>query len=197
MKKIIFLFAVALSTFFVGASASALSIRTSAEPSESSVLNLTDAQMLEIGKRIWQNQSGGEVSGITGWDSKYGYAYIGINECIWYTQDNPNIFQENWPAMALYLKDHGFPIEEWMLGYCPWETKEDFVASLDGPQLTSLRTILSTDEAVIAQARCAAERLNASLPKILEGLSPEDAARVRTNFERVSQEPLGWYALID
>ena len=197
MKKIIFLFAGALSILFVGASVSAQSIPTSAELAQSSLLHLTDAQMLEIGKRIWQNQSGGEISGITSWNEKDKCAYIGINECIWYTQDNPNIFQENWPTMALYLKDHGFPIEDWMLGYCPWETKEDFVASLDGPQVTSLRSILSTDEAVIAQARRVAEQLNASLPKMLEGLSDEDAARVRANFERVSQEPLGWYALID
>lgn len=164
-----------------------------------SAKNLSDAQMLDIGDRIWQNQSGGSTNGITTWvqEGPYQYAEIGINQALWYDADNPAPFREDWPDMALYLKKHGFPIQDWMLSACPWSNATDFAAAFDGDQLTLLRTMLSTDDAVVAQTRFIAKRLDQSLPTMMALLPSDQATQLQNNFDLIAQQPLGFYALID
>lgn len=96
--------------------------------------DLTDDQLFEIGIKIWQNQCGvwdspgkvthGMKEGITSWEDDY--AQIGIGQCIWYPADETKSFQEDWPLVAQALKDKGYPIQDWMLGACPWSNSEEF-----------------------------------------------------------------------
>lgn len=82
-----------------------------------------------------------------------------------------------------------------MLGACPWETRAAFASDLNGHRLTQLRNLLS--KSIALQARYAALRLESALPKMLHATSPAKASQVRSNFERVATQPLGFYALMD
>lgn len=158
-------------------------------------IRLTDPQALEIGKRIWKNECAGTVSGLTSWNAGEEFPSLGIAHFIWYPPGNRGPFEESWPGLARFLKTRGAPVQEWMLGPCPWNTRSAFMADLDGPRLAALRQMLSTT--VSDQARYAARRLENALPKILAAAPAAQRGRIEENFRRVAAEPLGFYALMD
>ncbi len=137
-------------------------------------IRLTDSQALEIGKRIWKN---------------------GIAHFIWYPQGKRGPFEESWPGLAKFLKTHGAPFQDWMLGPCPWKKRAEFLSDLNGPRLTALRQMLAAT--IADQARFAAMRLESALPKILAAAPAAQRPRIEANFRRVAAEPLGFYALMD
>ena len=158
-------------------------------------IQLTNAQALEIGKRIWKNECAGTVSGLTSWNKGEDFPSLGIAHFIWYPPGNRGPFEESWPGLAKFLKTRGAPVQDWMLGPCPWKNRAAFMADLDGPRLSSLRQMLAAT--VADQARYAAMRLEGALPKILAAGPAEKRARIAANFSRVAAEPLGYYALMD
>ena len=158
-------------------------------------IRLTDSQALEIGKRIWKNECAGTVSGLTSWNGGEEFPSLGIAHFIWYPPGNRGPFEESWPGLAKFLKTRGAPVQDWMLGPCPWKKRADFLADLDGPRLSSLRKMLAAT--VADQARFAAMRLENALPKILAAAPAAQRARIAANFSRVAAEPLGFYALMD
>jgi len=162
---------------------------------QASTAALSDSQALEIGRRIWKNECAGTVSGLTSWNKGEEFPSLGIAHFIWYPAGRTGPFEESWPGLARFLKTQGVPVEDWMLGACPWKNRDAFMADLDGPRLTALRAMLS--KTVAAQARYAAMRMEAALPKMLAATTPAQRAKIETNFRRVAAEPLGFYALMD
>ena len=162
---------------------------------QASTAALSDSQALEIGRRIWKNECAGTVSGLTSWNKGEEFPSLGIAHFIWYPAGRTGPFEESWPGLARFLKTQGVPVEDWMLGACPWKNRDAFMADLDGPRLTGLRAMLS--KTVAAQARYAAMRMEAALPKMLAATTPAQRAKIETNFRRVAAEPLGFYALMD
>jgi hypothetical protein len=143
--------------------------------------DLKDNQLLEIGIKIWQNQCDvWDKPGVathemkretTDWEDNY--ALIGIGQCIWYPANEDKRLQEDWPHVAQALKEKGYPIEDWMLTDCPWNSREEFMADFNGDRLTSLRKILTKRAVLIEQARCIATRLDESLDKISASIDGE------------------------
>ena len=162
---------------------------------QASTVALSDSQALEIGRRIWKNECAGTVSGLTSWNKGEEFPSLGIAHFIWYPTGRTGPFEESWPGLARFLKTQGVPVDDWMLGACPWKNRDAFMADLDGPRLTTLRALLS--KTVAAQARYAAMRMEAALPKMLAATTPAQRAKIETNFRRVAAEPLGFYALMD
>ena len=78
---------------------------------------------------------------------------------------------------------------------CPWNTREEFLRDHNGAKQAGLRELLA--HTVAAQARFSANRLDASLPKMLAGLPGAQRDAVRGQFYRVANSPGGIYALID
>jgi hypothetical protein len=156
---------------------------------------LSDAQALEIGRRIWKNECAGTVSGLTSWNKGEEFPSLGIAHFIWYPAGRSGPFEESWPGLARFLKTQNAPVENWMLGACPWKTRDAFMADLNGPRLTALRAMLS--QTVAAQARYAAMRMEAALPKMLAATPSAQRTKIEANFRRVAAEPLGFYALMD
>ena len=156
---------------------------------------LSDAQALEIGRRIWKNECAGTVSGLTSWNKSEEFPSLGIAHFIWYPAGRSGPFEESWPGLARFLKTQNAPVENWMLGACPWKTRDAFMADLNGPRLTALRAMLS--QTVAPQARYAAMRMEAALPKMLAATPSAQRTKIEANFRRVAAEPLGFYALMD
>jgi hypothetical protein len=164
-------------------------------PSLAQSIQLTDAQALRIGTRIWQNESGGTIAGLTAWNYGEDFASLGIGHFIWYPGGRRGPFEESFPLLVRYFKRNGVNIPDWLMNSCPWLDRNRFLADQQSPRMVELRSLLA--RTVPLQARFAAARLEAALPKMLEALPAGGRARIRKNFYRVAAEPLGPYALVD
>jgi hypothetical protein len=158
-------------------------------------VRLTDPQALQIGKRIWKNECAGTVSGLTSWNKGEEFPSLGIAHFIWYPEGFRGPFEESFPGLARYLKSLGKPVPDWMLGPCPWATRAEFMADIDGPRLVQMRALLAGT--VAEQARFAAMRMESALPKMLAAAPASGRGRIEANFRRVAAQPLGFYALMD
>lgn len=160
-----------------------------------SALEISDGQATEIGRRIWKNECAGTVSGLTSWNGGEEFPSLGIAHFIWYPEGRKGPFEESFPGLMRFLKSEGRPVKDWMLGPCPWTSRKEFLADISGSRLTELRALLAGT--VPLQARYAAMRLDAALPKMLAAAPAGARGRVSENFHRVAAAPLGYFALMD
>jgi hypothetical protein len=160
-------------------------------------ISISDGQAERIGHRLWQNESGGSIAGLTAWNSGEDFASLGIGHFIWYPAAKHGPFEESFPPLLQYLVSTGLKIPEWLkqTDGCPWQDREHFLADQHGPRMRELRSLLAGTIAL--QARFAALRLERALPKMLEAAPSGDREKIRQNFFRVAAEPEGLYALVD
>jgi hypothetical protein len=160
-------------------------------------VHLTDSQAEKIGRRLWQNECGGTVAGLTSWNSGEDFASLGIGHFIWYPTGQRGPFEESFPPLVVYLKESGVTLPSWLTEAqgCPWPNRSAFLAELHSARLQELRTILAST--VPLQARFAANRLEAALPKMLAAVPPGEQAKVKQNFYRVAATSSGMYPLMD
>jgi hypothetical protein len=158
-------------------------------------VTLSDAQAHAIGRRIWQNECAGTVSGLTSWNAGEDFASLGIGHFIWYPKGARGPFEESFPKLAAWLAAQGRSVPAWMRGACPWPTRAAFRADADSARMRELRGLLA--ETVALQARFCALRMEAALPKMLAAAPKGERERIRANFYRVAGQRLGMYALID
>ena len=160
-----------------------------------SSVELSDTQALEIGRRIWKNECGGTVNGLTAWNTGEEFASLGIAHFIWYPEGKRGPFEESFPKLITYLAAQDVRIPGWVHRACPWATRAKFMGDFESPQMLQLRELLKTT--IGLQARFAALRLEQALPKMLAAASAADRERVKSNFYQVAGERLGLYALMD
>jgi len=163
--------------------------------SSAQTVELSDAQALEIGRRIWKNESGATVNGLTAWNPGEEFASLGIAHFIWYPEGKRGPFEESFPKLVTYLASQGVQIPRWLHGDCPWKTRAQFMADFQGPRMVQLRDLLKTT--IARQARFAALRLEQALPKMLATAPSAERERIKVNFYHVAGERLGLYALMD
>jgi hypothetical protein len=168
-----------------------------AETIPGQTIQLSEAQAERIGRRIWQNESGGTVSGLTAWNSGEDFASLGIGHFIWYPAGRSGPFEESFPLLLQFFKSHGVALPRWLedTPACPWESRSAFLAGKDTAEMKELRSLLS--RTVARQAQFTALRLENALPKILANAFPEEREPLRRAFYRVAAEPFGMYALVD
>ncbi len=160
-------------------------------------LTVSDAQALEAGQRLWHNECGGRVDGLTSWNAGEDFASLGIGHFIWYPAGKRGPFEESFPRLVEYLRQQNVTLPAWLRGEsaCPWPTRAAFMAEFHGARLSELRALLA--DTVAQQARFAALRLEAALPTMLEAVPAAQRQVVRTRFENVAVAPRGIYALVD
>jgi len=160
-------------------------------------IRLSDAQAQEIGRRLWHNESGGTVAGLTAWNEGENFASLGIGHFIWYPAGIKGPFEESFPQLLNYLITSGISLPDWLrtADACPWPNRAVFVAESHSDRMRQLRALLENTIAI--QAKFAANRLERALPKMLAAAPAEDREKIRRNFYRVATEPQGMYALVD
>lgn len=160
-------------------------------------VRLSDAQAQEIGRRIWKNECAGTVDGLTTWNVGEEFPSLGIGHFIWYPTGTTGPFAESFPGLVRYLVSQGEEVPQWLIDApgAPWATRAAFMQDFNSPRMKGLRELLV--RTVPQQARYAALRLEHALPQMLEAAPPAQRARIRQNFYRVANEPLGMYALMD
>ncbi len=160
-------------------------------------IELSDSQARTVGKRLWQNESGASIAGLTAWNAGEDFASLGIGHFIWYPIGRRGPFEESFPPLLAFLRSSGAPVPTWLgeAKGCPWATRAEFLAATNSAKMKELRDLLA--RTIGLQARFAANRLQQALPKMLAAAPSDDRATIEHNFTRVAALPNGAYALVD
>jgi len=66
-------------------------------PHISCAITLSRGDILKIGKRVWQNECNGTISGLTAWNQGEDFASLGIGHFIWYPEGTARPFRRKFP----------------------------------------------------------------------------------------------------
>lgn len=162
-------------------------------------IDLSRAEALRIGKKIWQNECAGTVSGLTSWNAGENFASLGIGHFIWYPKGMRGPFEESFPDFIDFAAERKAALPEVARANrssgCPWSSRADFAAASQTPPMTELRQFLA--RTVDLQADFLVRRLQQALPKMLAAAPAADRANVQRQFDRVATTAQGCYALVD
>ncbi|CAL7962859.1 conserved exported hypothetical protein [Gammaproteobacteria bacterium] len=154
-----------------------------------------------IGKKIWQNECDGKISGLTSWNKGENFASLGIGHCIWYPAGKQDIFEESFPKLMQYMHARHVVVLRWLdkpnIPACPWQSREEFLCAIQNnePRLRELRQFLINT--IPEQAQYLIYRLETVLPQILELAPARERPNIRREIEQLVQTPTGIYALVD
>jgi hypothetical protein len=151
----------------------------------------------QIGVKIWKNECGGTLDGLTYWNKNENFPSLGIGHFIWYPAEKRDRFVEGFPPLLAYLKSEKVNIPAWLQSTdaCPWNSRDEFYADINSPKMKELRQFLYDTRHL--QAIFIANRLENALPQMIEKLSPSEKDKITATFNRLANDPQGLYALID
>lgn len=160
-------------------------------------LSISSQDANRIGEKIWKNECGGTIEGLTNWKKGENFASLGIGHFIWYPIDKKEQFQETFPTLLKFFLTEGVILPDWLKACsgCPWKTRESFYEDIHTPKMDSLRQILLDTKHL--QAIFIANRLEEAFPQMIESCSQIEKTKITTLFHRLSKDANGLYALID
>ena len=163
-------------------------------------IRLSPAELQTIGRKIWQNECGGTVEGLTSWNSGEDFASLGIGHFIWYVPGRPGPFEESFPNLIRFMQSRQVPMPDWLRPAidqgCPWSNRNAFLAQKNSPRMRQLRQFLA--DTIVPQTDFIVLRLEQALPKMSNATpNPAERDRLRSNFYQVAESSRGAYALID
>jgi hypothetical protein len=151
----------------------------------------------QIGVKIWKNECGGTLEGLTHWGKNENFPSLGIGHFIWYVSGKRDRFVEGFPPLLAFLKSEKVNIPAWLqtASTSPWNSRDEFYAEIDSSRMKELRQFLYDTRHL--QAVFIANRLEKALPQMIEKLSPAEKEKVTATFNKLANDPQGLYALID
>jgi hypothetical protein len=163
-------------------------------------ITISHNEALKVGKRVWQNECNGTISGLTSWNQGEAFASLGIGHFIWYPKGRRGPFEESFPQLVSFVSNRGAKLPTFLLSVgrgqpCPWNSRTEFLQAQNTGEMNQLRRFLV--DTIDLQAEFLVARLEASLPKMLAEAAPADRTNVQKQFERLTKTPQGCYALID
>jgi hypothetical protein len=163
----------------------------------SAAINLSPAETRRIGNRIWQNECGGTVAGLTSWNAGENFASLGIGHFIWYPKRVRGPFDESFPKFVDFVRARAVKLPPVVTDNtnCPWNSRAEFNAAAQSAPMKELRGFLA--RTVDLQAEFLVHRLRAALPKMLAEGGAANHAQIEENFDRIASTANGCYALVD
>src|SRR5881394_1104412 len=160
-------------------------------------IDIFSADAQRIGKRIWQNECGGTISGLTSWNVGENFASLGIGHFIWYPKGLRGPFDESFPKFVEFAGARHAKLPAVLLAKdaCPWNSRAEFYQAAQGPAMKELRAFLA--RTIDLQAEFLVHRLREALPKMLAEGGASNHAQVEERFDRVAGTAAGCYALVD
>ncbi len=162
-------------------------------------ITLSSVESLRIGKKIWQNECSGTVTGLTSWNEGENFASLGIGHFIWYPKGMRGPFEESFPKLVSFISRRGAKLPQLLLApsdlTCPWNSRAEFLAAQSTTKMKQLRQFLV--DTIDLQAQFMVARLEEALPKMLAEASAAERTKVEQEFYRVAAAPQGCYALVD
>lgn len=164
------------------------------------ILTISPQISLPIGVKIWFNESGGSIMGLTTWNDGEDFASLGIGHFLWHPRSNRNraSFNSGFPRLIRYIKKKGgVRIPTWLRDnlYCPWNNRQEFLQAQYSPRMVELRLFLQ--QTIPIQAEYLVKHLEEILPDLLASAPQEDRALIYHNFHSLARTPAGIYALVD
>jgi hypothetical protein len=157
---------------------------------------LSDASKKAIGMRIWKNECGGTIAGLTAWNAGEEFPSLGIGHFIWYPQGFRGPFEESWPRFVEFAVARGAVPPRVARGrHSPWTTRAAFQREFAGASMKSLREWLAAN--VVLQTDFIIARSRQALPRILAAAPRSERKRIEANHRKVAASAQGTYALID
>lgn len=150
-----------------------------------------------IGRRVWQSEAAGQISGLTSWNTGEDFASLGIGHFIWYPAGPKGPFDESFPTLVTFLKQKGVAVPSWIKADmpCPWNDRAAFLRDVDSPKMRELRDFLAGS--VAQQSLFLAERLDRALPTLLNSVPASKRDALRQSFEHLASSAKGRFVLID
>ncbi|MEP6810283.1 MAG: hypothetical protein ABI992_08585 [Chthoniobacterales bacterium] len=161
-------------------------------------IELSRAEATRIGRKVWQNECGGTIAGLTSWNAGENFPSLGIGHFIWYPKGAHGPFEESFPDLVTYLAKRDAKLPNVVTANrdgCPWRARAEFLAAQGGAEMKNLRQFLA--DTIDGQAEFLVLRLQNALPKMLAATPAGDRAAVKERFARVASTPQGCYALVD
>ena len=190
-KGIIFFFLFLFFIFFV------FTIYIGGIPIESisSTIELNEKDIKAISKKIFINETKGDVSKLLSWNKGENFLSLGIGHFIWYPKDSKGRFTESFPPLIEFFNQQNFEIPKWLAtnSFCPWSNYKDFSDGYHSKKKKDLHQLLT--KSYDLQALFLINRLKDAIPKIISLSS--DKKRVEKNFFLLSNSPNGVYAMVD
>src|SRR5438034_4369169 len=110
-------------------------------------VTLSHSDALRIGKRIWQNECNGTISGLTSWNEGENFASLGIGHFIWYPKNQRGPFEESFPKLISFISSRGAKLPALLLRIdetpCPWNSRAEFLHAQHAPAMNQLRQFLA------------------------------------------------------
>ena len=174
-----------------------LSVLTGTGSHAAPPVQISTGDALRIGKKVWQNESNGSVTGLTAWNSGEDFASLGIGHFIWYPEGMRGPFEESFPKFIAFARGHDATMPTWLAQAfaCPWKSRSEFSKAQNSSQMRDLRQFLA--HTIDVQAQFLVQRLQESLGKMLDDAAPDQRDKVQRQFTRVASTPHGCYALVD
>src|SRR5881397_520478 len=124
----------------------AVTLTISLWPHSSSGITLSHADVLRIGKRVWQNECNGTVAGLTAWNEGEDFASLGIGHFIWYPKGKRGPFEESFPKLVSFMSSRGAKLPKLLRGAgelpCPWNSGAEFFQARQTTEMKQLRQFL-------------------------------------------------------
>lgn len=160
--------------------------------------SLSEKEAAEVGRKVWMNECGGSVDGLTSWNRGEEFPSLGIGHFIWYPEGVKGPFAERLPDVLAYLESKGVKLPDWLNSKmaCPWKSRDEFLSEQKTEKMTELRNLLASTVAL--QTDYLIERMEKALPKMLETAPEKDRDKIKKEFERMlASGSKGVFALID
>src|SRR6266480_4708493 len=108
-------------------------------------INLSHSDVLRIGKRIWQNECNGTITGLTAWNEGEDFASLGIGHFIWYPKGLRGPFDESFPKFVEFADARHAKLPAVLLAKdgCPWKSRAEFYQAAQSPAMKELRAFLA------------------------------------------------------
>ena len=168
-------------------------------PAKAQAITISPNEALKVGKKVWQNECGGTIAGLTSWNQGEDFASLGIGHFIWYPKGRRGPFEESFPELVKFISTRGAKLPTLLLGVggqaCPWNSRAEFLKEQNSSEMNQLRRFLV--DTIDLQAEFLVGRLGAALPKMLAEAAPADRTNVQQQFDRLTKTSQGCYALID
>ena len=160
-------------------------------------IQLSPAETRRIGHRIWRNECGGTVAGLTSWNSGENFASLGIGHFIWYPKGARGPFEESFPKFVEFASGRGTKLPAVLSANkeCPWNSRAEFNQAAQSAPMNELRAFLS--QTIDLQAEFLVRRLREALPKMLADVGSANRGLVQQRFDAVASTASGCYALVD
>lgn len=164
------------------------------------LIKLTDSEILQIGKQIFNNECGGNKRFLTTWNKGEDFPSFGIGHFIWYPKGVDGKFVETFPAFIEFAHNKGTILPPPLVPSpnnfdAPWKDRNEFMKNINSRDMNMIRDFLANHIAL--QTEFIINRSESALPKMLEGLSDEEKESISTKYYKIANSKGGMYPLID